>query len=370
MPTTASTSAASRASDAVHAPHSSDAASTGSETSFDHLRALTDDLGIFEHALLDVPRREHGYCVDDAARALVLLVREPVQDEVTARGIETFLRMLEAALEPDGRAHNRRSAEGMWADGTGLGDWWGRLVHAAGVTAAHAGPPLVRRRARRLFLRAAARRSPHQRSAVFAALGAGELLLVEPGLQEARDLVLAADALIGTSDDPHWPWPEPRLRYANAAVPEALILGGAALGDPAMTARGLTLLDFLLRTETRGGVLSPTGTQGRGPNTRGPLFDQQPIEVAAIADACARAFEVTGEEDRLEGVVLAWAWFLGANDARTPMVDPATGAGYDGLERGGRNENRGAESTIAALSTRALATRYGLRGPHTSEVGS
>ena len=38
-----------------------------------HLQALTDEKGLFEHALGDVPRREHGYCVDDVARGLALL---------------------------------------------------------------------------------------------------------------------------------------------------------------------------------------------------------------------------------------------------------------------------------------------------------
>jgi hypothetical protein len=33
------------------------------------------------------------------------------------------------------------------------------------------------------------------------------------------------------------------------------------------------------------------------------------------------------------------------------MVHLATRAGFDGLERFGRNANRGAESTIAALAT-------------------
>ena len=44
---------------------------------FDHLERLTDDRGLFEHARLAVPRREHGYCVDDVARGLVVVCREP-----------------------------------------------------------------------------------------------------------------------------------------------------------------------------------------------------------------------------------------------------------------------------------------------------
>ncbi len=43
---------------------------------FDHLDALTDHRGLFEHARHGTPRVEHGYCVDDAARGLVVTCRE------------------------------------------------------------------------------------------------------------------------------------------------------------------------------------------------------------------------------------------------------------------------------------------------------
>jgi hypothetical protein len=86
-----------------------------------------------------------------------------------------------------------------------------------------------------------------------------------------------------------------------------------------------------------------------------PGFDQQPIEVAALADACARAHEVTGEPRWLRGVELSAAWFLGSNDSGQVMYDPQGGGGYDGLEQGGRNENQGAESTLAMISTFQLA---------------
>jgi len=50
-------------------------------------------------------------------------------------------------------------------------------------------------------------------------------------------------------------------------------------------------------------------------------------------------------------VTQAWAWFTGRNDSATTMYDPSDGAGFDGLEPDGRNENCGAESTLAGLST-------------------
>ena len=107
------------------------------------------------------------------------------------------------------------------------------------------------------------------------------------------------------------------------------------------------------------GHLSVTGTGGRAPGETAAQFDQQPIEVAAIADAAARAHDVTGDSRWLPPVRASWAWFLGDNDTGVPMVDLTTGAGFDGLQREGRNDNRGAESTLAAISTHQQARRLG-----------
>jgi hypothetical protein len=138
---------------------------------------------------------------------------------------------------------------------------------------------------------------------------------------------------------------------------EALLLAGAALPDPGVHATGLRLLDFLVRTEIRNGRVSVTPVSGRGAGDTSIGFDQQPIEVAALADACARAFDLTGDERWRGDVRSAWAWFAGDNDSATPMFDPATGAGFDGLQAGGCNQNRGAESTLAFLSTAQQAQR-------------
>jgi hypothetical protein len=101
--------------------------------------------------------------------------------------------------------------------------------------------------------------------------------------------------------------------------------------------------------------VTPAGGRGRG--DAGPGFDQQPIEVSALADACGSAFRITRQPSWLTGVDLAWDWFGGDNDSATPMFDPRTGGGYDGLERYGRNLNQGAESTLAMLATAQQARR-------------
>jgi hypothetical protein len=327
---------------------------------FDHLDALTDEHGLFEHALYAIPRPEHGYCLDDAARGLVVTCREPRPDAVVQRLRDRYLEFVLAALAVDGRCHNRMAGDGRWQDEPALGDWWGRAVWALGVAAGQPETAGIRARAVAGFRLAAQQRAPFSRSLAFAALGAGAMLRARPNDSIAWDLLhdagVAVDARVSATH-PDWPWPEPRLRYANGTVAEALIVAGDALPDRALLSRGLDLLTFLLQVETRDGHLSVTPAAGRGTNDPGPGFDQQPIEVAAIADACATAYRVTADPCWLTGINLAWRWFLGHNDSRIPMFDPVTGGGYDGLEATGRNLNQGAESTLAMLSTAQHAQR-------------
>lgn len=328
---------------------------------FDHLERLTDERGLFEHALHSVPRREHGYCVDDVARGLVVACREPGPAPAARRLARCYLAFVIGALDPSGACHNRMAVDGHWRDEAATGDWWGRALWGLGTAATSAPAPGMRARALGAFRIAAQRRSPHVRSMAFAALGAAELLRQRPDELAARRLLTSTLAVMAepAGGDSRWPWPEDRLTYANASVAEALIVAGDALPDTRALDRGLGLLEFLLQAESRDGHLSVTPVGGRGPADAGPGYDQQPIEVSALADACASAFRITHQSSWLTGVRLAWDWFLGGNDSGTPMFDPHTGGGYDGLERHGRNLNQGAESTLAMLATAQQARRLG-----------
>jgi hypothetical protein len=199
----------------------------------------------------------------------------------------------------------------------------------------------------------------------FAALGASEVLALDPSHRSARALLAAAVDTIGRpTADAAWPWPEPRLSYANATLAEVLIVAGALLGRPEVTDDGLAMLRWLLDRETVGGHLSPTPVGGSGPDDDpGVGFDQQPIEVAAMADACARAAAVTADPVWLAGVERAVRWFSGDNDAGVAMTDPVTGGGYDGLCSDGPNRNQGAESTLAMIATDQLGRRLAAAAP-------
>lgn len=325
---------------------------------FRHLERLSDDTGLFEHARHAVVRRQHGYCTDDVARGLVVTSREPEPSPEVGRLAECYLAFLTHAQDGSGAFHNRLSHDRRWTDEPGLGDWWGRALWGLGVASVHAPTSGLRSQALAAFRTAAQGRSPHLKATAFAGLGAGEVLLDRPNDKAAqrllRDVVTAVGPPQPTSG---WLWPEPRLTYGNGAVAEALLLAGVLLPAPTVTSHALRLLAFLLRTESRAGHLSVTPAGGRGAGETRVEFDQQPIEVAALADACARAFTVTGDERWRDGVHSAWAWFCGDNDSGTVMYDPVTGAGFDGLERDGANQNQGAESTLAMLSTAQHAQR-------------
>ena len=354
-----------------------------------HLLRMSDDVGLFEHANGAIPRREHGYCVDDVSRGLLVLCREPFPSETVVELAGRYLTFLAHAQSADGCFHNRLGFDRRWHDRPSTGDWWGRAMWGLGIAAAESPAPWIREAALGLFERSAHHRPIHLRATAFAALGAAAVLTADPAHHAARELladaVLAIDAppvdqtaasavpaeLLPVSlapinlpaDGQNWPWPQERLAYANAVLPEVLLRAGQLLGDEAALARGLSLLDWLLETECHDGHFSPSPVGGRGPGDKRPGFDQQPIEVAALADACAAAFSITGDLRWADWVRRAAAWFAGDNDASTVMYDPVTGGGYDGLTARGRNTNQGAESTLALLSTLQQDRRLRMENP-------
>jgi len=318
---------------------------------FRHLLRLTDDVGLLEHAKGIVPRYEHGYCVDDVARGLVVVCRElsPAQELSTLA--QRYLDFLGRAQAPDGRFRNRLGYDRRWHDEPATEDCWGRALWGLGTAAARGPTAEIRAEALARFDQSARVCSTWPHAMAFAALGAAEVLENWPDHRGALRLLADASSVVGEPPaSPAWPWPASRLSYANGAIAEAIIAAGWKLGREPTLRAGLRMLEWLLAGETRDGHLSVVPAGGWGPGEPRPGFDQQPIEVAALADACARAAAVTGDLGWLAGVEKCVAWFLGDNDSGVRMLDEQTGGGCDGLRPAGRNSNQGAESTLAMIS--------------------
>ena len=157
---------------------------------------MSDDVGLFERASGSLPRREHGYRLDDAACGLVVLSRERKLTPELSRLQETLLAFTAHAHE-NGRFRNRLGYDRRWQDQPDLGDWWGRALWGLGSTAAHADRAWVRVAARTLFDHGARHRSPTPRAMAFAALGAAEVLTRHPRDLPSRHLLGATVGAIG-----------------------------------------------------------------------------------------------------------------------------------------------------------------------------
>ncbi len=86
-----------------------------------HLRAMTDDTGMLQHAAWCVPRYEDGYCLDDNARALLLMTlveAARIETPTVIRQLSTrYLAFVRHAFDPErGRFRNFLSYSRQWEE--------------------------------------------------------------------------------------------------------------------------------------------------------------------------------------------------------------------------------------------------------------
>lgn len=318
---------------------------------------MSDATGLFQHGILTIPDRNHGYCIDDNARALILMVTIEAMDEgLRDRWMTTYASFIQHAWNPDrGRFRNFMGFDRRWCEEEGSEDSCGRTLWALGVTMRDAPFAAHREWAAHLFEAAigpiGAVTSP--RAQAFAILGAGAVLDVHPRHPHALAVMTrfgdCIAALLDAARSPEWTWFEPVLAYDNARLPQALLVAGRHLGRADLVERGLLTLEWLAGEQrTPEGYFRPVGSASFGRAYRHPLpFDQQPLEAQATIDAAIAAWDVDPDKRWVALAETAYRWFLGQNDLDTPLATPAGGGCYDGLTPLGPNRNQGAESLIA-----------------------
>lgn len=320
---------------------------------YGHLLGLIDDTGIFEHSRYGVPRREHGYTVDDASRALVVLCDAPDIEPVRT-ATRTLLAFILDSLTPEGWFRNRLSFDRHWAHEPRTDDTQGRAIWALCVTMTKAHRPELREAAASALADVPPIESEHIRPLAYAAFGAEALWSADQTNSLVGSLAKPiADRFRVTTGS----WPEPRLTYANGIVPAAMLAAGTVCNDSDLVTSGLETLSWLVTTETVEGHFSFTPVGGWAPGEPRPGFDQQPIEAAAMSDACERAWAISGDDIWKEALIRCAEWLLGANDSQTRLYDQSIGATADGLMRHGANANSGAESTISGLAVLQACSR-------------
>lgn len=332
------------------------------EINLEHLRLMTDETGLLQHASFSVPRYDQGYCVDDNARALrlmALLEGAGTEDGAVVRALASrYLAFVNHAFDHDaGRFRNFLSYSREWIDEGGSEDSHGRALWALGAVVGNSGGSGRQSLAGSLFHAAwpATTDFTSPRAWAYALLGIDDYLRAFQGdtnLQSVRQSL--ADRLLGlfqrTSGD-EWPWFEDSVTYCNARLPQALIVSGAWMEHEEMTAAGLQSLEWLAKLQcTPDGYFAPIGSNGfyeRGALTA--AFDQQPVEACAMVSACLAAHRVTRDKRWAEHARRAFHWFLGQNQLQQSLYDASTGGCRDGLHAERVNENQGAESTLSFL---------------------
>jgi glycosyltransferase involved in cell wall biosynthesis len=332
------------------------------EPSLVHLRAMTDDTGLLQHASFDVPCYAHGYCTDDNARALrlVALLEEAWSgDAATLRSLGTrYLAFVNHAFDAEsGRFRNFMSYERAWLESEGSEDCHGRALWALGTVVGHAQSPSRRSLVDGLFHAAlpAARAFRSPRAWAFTLLGIDEYLGAFQGDSEVEamrsELAWRLVALLPRSPASPWPWFEDSVTYENARLCQALLASSVRMGSEELRAAGLRSLEWLAAIQrSADGYFAPIGSNGfyRNGGVRAE-FDQQPIEACAMVSACLEASRVTGQRAWKDEARRAFVWFLGQNQKQLALCEPTTGGCRDGLHADRVNENQGAESTLSYL---------------------
>ena len=327
----------------------------------DHLRRMTDDTGMLQHASFTIPNFHEGYTTDDNARAL--LVSALLEELGHAEAIplaSRYLAFIGYAFDPaNGRFRNFMDYQRRWVNEGGSDDSHGRSLWALGTVLARSSTPSLQSMAGRLFEQAlpAILGTSSPRAWAFALMGIHEYSQRFAGdrrvSQVREELAGRLLRLYRDHRRDDWLWFENGLTYCNAALPHALLTCGESIPDPAMTAAGLESLAWLAdlqRAETEGGHFVPIGSNGfyrrDGERAR---FDQQPVEAQTMVSACLEAYRRTGDVSWNKEAHRAFEWFLGRNDLGLPIYDPTTGGCRDGLHPDRPNENQGAESMLAFL---------------------
>ncbi len=331
------------------------------EMKFDHLKNLTDDTGILQHAIYTVPDRNHGYCTDDNARALMVTAMGREYLGVNGMyfdllGSQYLSFLLHSFNDKNGRFRNFMTYERQWTEEVGSEDAHGRALWGIGKAVAFLANPGQMAMSMTLFNKAmkAVERFESPRAIAFALVGIHAYLYKFSGDSEVRRVrEIIVNRLFNqfkNNSTESWPWLENALNYANGQLSHALLLSGQWMQRSEIVDMGLRSLKWLLTIQTENNHFVPIGNNGwyekGGTKAR---FDQQPIEANAMIGACVEAFNITRDKTWIDNAVMCFNWYLGHNDLNMPLYDPKTGGCRDGLMADGINQNEGAESTLEWL---------------------
>jgi len=321
-----------------------------------YINKLTDDTGIFQHAIYTVPDFRHGYCLDDNARALLLCIMAYRQkkSEDALELIHRYLSFISYMQNEDGTFRNLLSYRREFLDEVGSEDCFGRTIWAIGYLIRFTPNNAYFQIGMDIFLKASTRfqNLTTLRGIAYTIIGISHFLRyakTDTGmLQILEELTAKIINLYDNNKDKDWFWFEPIITYSNGIIPLALFHSHEITEDQRTLTVAKETMDFLTTITFKKNYLSPVGSDSWYKKDGKPSrFAQQAIDAMAMVLMYYQAYFITGDSKYAHLKSSSFMWFLGENEFGIPLYDFETHGCCDGLESHGVNNNQGAESTLA-----------------------
>lgn len=326
--------------------------------SLEHIRRLTDDTGIIQHAKFGIPNLKEGYCLDDNSRALLMvLMTYRLMKKTRALELSTiYLSYIHYMQNPDGTFRNFLSFNRNFLDKVGSEDSFGRTIWALGYLLANAPNDAYYQTGRLLFFNAAPNfeKLKSIRGIANTMIGISYYLRSNPSddsmTERLRNLANILVKHYNENQSENWNWFESLLAYDNGILPLALLHSAKILNDQKITKVAIESMNFLTSHTLKENYLSIIGNEKwyKKEGERS-VFAQQPIDAMAMVLMYHQAYFVTKDKEYLNKLYTSFLWFLGENDLRMSLYDFETTGCCDGFERSGVNRNQGAESSLSYL---------------------
>ena len=327
------------------------------EPSLAHLKELTDDTGLYQHATFTIPDRKYGYCTDDNARAVIAMSKYYAQyaEPQAVELLDKYLSFILYSQNADGSVRNFMNFDRTWLQDEPVNDALGRTLWALGTVMAKPPSPSCLSVIKDCFDKSVKYvEKQYPKGIAYSILGMSDYLKQFPGASDIkRQLEISADGLVAQYQEnslPDWKWFEDTLTYDNAVLPHALFVAGLTFDKRKHLEVAQQTCEFLLANTFDGKHFSFIGNKGwYGRRGTKAAFDQQPTEAASTIMMLRAAYDATQDSGFLKLQRKAFDWFLGENDLHIPLYDFKTKGCCDALIAGGVNTNQGAESMISFL---------------------
>jgi hypothetical protein len=326
-----------------------------------HINRMTDDTGIIQHAKFGIPNLKDGYCLDDNARALlmVLMAYKEMKDSRALELMPIYLSYIHYMQNKDGTFRNFLSFSRNFLDEIGSEDSFGRAIWALGYLLGNAPNYAFYQSGKEIFMNAAPNfeKLNSIRSIANTIIGISHYLgknsTEESMIERLRNMALKLVKHYEENQTEEWKWFESLLAYDNGILPLALLHSAEILNDERILETAIESMDFLTSHTLMNNCLSVIGNEKwYKKDEERSVYAQQPVDAMAMVLMYQQAFVVTKNKDYLDKLCTSFLWFLGENDLRMNLYDFETKGCCDGFESYGVNRNQGAESSLAYLISR------------------